>query len=133
MSKQNIMHIPHPYLWGLTDGHLFTHYSGISSHSQGSSYKVEDDQDEEDKEAVKKKNHGGQTGLKMKQKKHNLVNTKKTSMITKSKVRVKQLRKPVVCLIPPLNSKTVMKMLLFSIPSVEIVSRRKLPRMRSYQ
>ncbi len=36
MSKQNITHIPHLYLWVLTDGHLFTHYSGISSHSQGS-------------------------------------------------------------------------------------------------
>ncbi len=78
---------------------------------------------------MKKKNHGGQTGLKMKQKKHNLVNTKKPSMIMKSKVRMKQLRKHIVCLIPPLNSKTVMKMLLFSIPSVQMISRRKLPRM----
>ncbi len=38
MSKQNITHIPHPYLWRPTAGHLFTHYSVKSSHSQGSSY-----------------------------------------------------------------------------------------------
>jgi hypothetical protein len=34
---------------------------------------------------------------------------------------------------PSLNSKAVMKMLLFSIPSVEMISRRKLPRMLSCQ
>jgi hypothetical protein len=35
--------------------------------------------------------------------------------------------------IPPLNLKTVTKMLLFSIPSVEMISRRKLLRMLSCQ
>jgi hypothetical protein len=35
--------------------------------------------------------------------------------------------------IPPLKSKTVLKMLLFSIPSVEMISRRKLLRMLSCQ
>jgi hypothetical protein len=34
---------------------------------------------------------------------------------------------------PSLNSKEVMKMLLFSIPSVKMISRMKLPRMLSCQ
>jgi hypothetical protein len=40
---------------------------------------VEEEQDEEDNKAVKEKNHGSWAGLKMKQKKHNLGNTKNTS------------------------------------------------------
>jgi hypothetical protein len=40
---------------------------------------VEEEQDEEDNKALKEKNHGSQAGLKMKQKKHNLGNTKNTS------------------------------------------------------
>jgi hypothetical protein len=40
---------------------------------------VEEEQDEEDNKAVKEKNHGSRAGLKVKQKKHNLGNTKNTS------------------------------------------------------
>ncbi len=55
------MHILHPYLWGHTDGHLFTHYSGISSHSQGSSYKKKQESlSPEDRDLFEKNNTAAQ-------------------------------------------------------------------------
>ena len=43
MSKQSLKYIPHFYFCGTNRGLLFTHYSGISSHSQGSSYNGQQD------------------------------------------------------------------------------------------
>jgi hypothetical protein len=147
---------------------------------------VGEEQDEEDNKTVKEKNHGSRAGLKMKQKKHNLGNTKNTSNNEKVKSEDEALEKARRVSADPLpycggkawqgdfvdekstsnqkkllhkksnvkktnekhnsnsddhgqiknlslNSNAVMKMLLFSIPAVEMISRRKLPRMLSCQ
>jgi hypothetical protein len=43
MSKQSLKYIPHFYFCGMNRRLLFTHYSGISSHSQGSLYNGQQD------------------------------------------------------------------------------------------